>query len=409
MTKNITLYKRKDSPYWWGYFKHPVTGEFVKKSSKEREREKAEEAILALYDKCLKSTGKIPVSLEEVMESYEDPDTNPRYIQAQKDGYNYGYEHATHVASSVSLVHSLMKKHAPQILAMDIKDISSLEIKTIKNIIIQEKGNRCTASKNFENFKTIFSQAHEDGLVNQNVANGTRNIKYKKKERFAVDASDLADIISLKEKYASMGLLEAWAFFTIAATTGMRRGEIMALNTEQISDNVIHIDRAIKITGKNKEEIGTPKWDYTRTIPVSNITLDAISTLTPSKNGRLFDKECRWANKIFGRLMITASCMFPDRSFLWEKITAHILRHSLTSNLYVAGIPSSLIRSYLGWEHGLDGIVGTQRHYTHIYARNLYPVPKLVDKLYEPCLEKRINLVSLQCNKLLLSDICEGL
>ena len=403
-----TLYKRKDSIYWWCYYKHPVTGLLIKTSTKETDEKKARKVLEQIYRQSLYDCGKAIPTLGELLVPYETPSSNPRYVQAQIDGYNYGYNHAVHVACSIKCIHELLKSKAPALLSKKISLITASDIKTIKALLVKLKGRSGAANKDFSNLKTVFAQAHEDGLLDQNITDGMRNIKYEKKERLAFDCGDIADIISLQSKFDEMGLMSEWAFFTVAATTGMRRAEIMALNESQIDDDIILIDRAIKVTEKSREDVGTPKWDYKRTIPVSRITINALSVLKTDINGRFFhDIPYRWVDEAFDKLMTTACCMFPDRAPIWNSMTAHTLRHSLASNLFVAGVPPYIIKTYLGWEHGLDDIIGTQKRYTHIYARNLFPVPRLVNRLYEPDISKRIELKTVQVDKNLLSQICE--
>ena len=62
------------------------------------------------------------------------------------------------------------------------------------------------------------------------------------------------------------------------------------------------------------------------------------------------------------------------------QLTAHKLRHSLNTNLMLAGANPLLVRTYLSWEH--QGSNAVQAGYTHVYARNLLPVARVIDDMY---------------------------
>lgn len=401
-----TIYKRKGSDFYYCHFIDPSTGRQVRLSTKTCDEAEARAFLEDRMRKAGAVVGRSRPTMGEMISLYEDVATNPRYRQAKIDGYNYGYNYARHMASAMRSVRQALEKGAPALLKKPIDEITSLDMRNIKNCLIDQYGRRGKTDKFFSGLKTVFSQAHEDGIINTNPAFGTRNIKYDRRERMAIRPEDVVDIIKLKGRLQKMGRAEEWAYFTIAATTGMRRGEILALNRGMIDGDILFIRHAMKLTEKGYDPDMPPKWDNDRTVPLSDITKEALAVLRPSRNGRLFNREYRWVDGCMDCIVYSACCCIPEKSAIWGNVTSHVLRHTLESSLYIAGLPPYMIARYLGWEHGTSEFFGSQKRYTHLYARNLYPVSRVIDALFSADDSKRVGLEELQGNKMLLSCIC---
>ena len=82
----------------------------------------------------------------------------------------------------------------------------------------------------------------------------------------------------------------------------------------------------------------------------------------------------------FNTIRIHALQLKLQRSDVWKELTPHVLRHSLNTNLRLAGMYDMLVAEYLSWEHQLGNAV--QEGYTHVYAENLKPIALCIDKLY---------------------------
>lgn len=181
-----------------------------------------------------------------------------------------------------------------------------------------------------------------------------------------------------------------WAFFSLLATTGMRRSEALALTRDQLYEGVLTIDRAFKdIDG----ELGLPKWDLMRVIPLSNVTLEILDSIE-GKDKRYFPKGQSWVNDVIYTARIVGLTLYPLNKDL-SKLTAHSLRHSCHSNLLANGASVVLAAEYLSWGH--QELADIQQRYTHIYCKKLQPIADLIDDLYAPqkqiCIHKKSQLL----------------
>lgn len=361
--------------YYYRY-KDPRTGAWKRKSTKTGDENLARAIMQS--DLAKLAEGVKPLSLLQVLKLYEDTKTNPRYLQAKIDGTRYGYDHATHVAASAKYIEDLLLRQAPKILHKRIADVTILDINKIKELVVNDMGRCGAAMKHFQNFKTFFSQAHQDGLIDRSPCLLINNIGYKQEVRPAISINDIADIIALKDKFPN---IENWAFFTILATTGMRRSEVLAMNINKVYKNVLTIDTSMKRTEIGIRE-GLPKCDIVRAIPLSQITLEAISAVSPAKDGRLFPYSTNWPKTPIAEAIAVATACYPDKALTWNQITCHVLRHSLNSALLVYGSNDVLTQKYFGWEK--QHLNATQRLYTHVYVQDLIPIADKIDELLNP-------------------------
>ena len=380
------IFKRSDDKNgaWYLYLKDPVTGKFIRKTSRTADKEEA----LRIWEREqeILNSRTSTATLGSILSSYTSPETNPRMRQAKIDGTNYSVAYSDIVAYQAKYMMQLFKEKAPAIMRLPICDVKTVHIRAIKETLIEAKGQCRTSQYCFRTFKAIFSQAHEDGLIDVNPAIGLKDIYYAEKKKSAIDDRILRKLIYAKDQFLSV---TDWAYFTVLATTGMRRSEALAISEKKIRNGILTIDSALK--GSTYSDIGLPKWGIIRVIPLSRITQYALSQIKPGKDGRFFPYKRSWVDGCFARLKGTAYALMPEYADEIKSITPHVLRHSLNTNLLAEEASPVLVAYYLAWQH--QTLIDMQEKYTHLQAMKLSTVSDCIDRMF-PLNEKWLPEIS---------------
>lgn len=372
-TQQITrVYKRGNSSNY--YFQwSDVNGIRHQTSTKTNNKKKA--LIIAnqfignstnLQDECM--------ILKDWIELFLDPDTNPRKKSAEINGTRFSDSYAKlQIRTAKNLLKVLETK--PAILNKSLSKIIRIDIQNIKEIIIQVKGHCRTSQLLFTFLKVALTQAYQEGRLDYNPGADFANIHYKEKKKQAIPAYILAKLINDKKAFYS---IEAWAFFTVLATTGMRRGEVLGITPSRINNGVLTIDRQWDM-----EKFIEPKGGSIRIIPLAKITQYALSCLDPpaTEDSQYFRKHCNWITSIFAQIKMYSCAKFPEDSDILSEMTPHVLRHSLNTALIVSGLSPMLVAEYLSWKH--QDMLRIQSRYTHIVSDNIIPVANKIDELFE--------------------------
>lgn len=316
-------------------------------------------------------------TLKSCLIEFTDTSTNPKYQESKITGKMYSHLHAVNMELNAKrLVQLLPAKY----LTKAIRDISRIDCIEIRKRIWQEYGSSSVAYNVWKGFKTILSYCSQSGYIMQSPAAGLDNISYEKKKRAAIPAEDIRTIMDtdvfLSDEYR--------AFFILLATTGMRRGEAAAICTRQVRQfkgiNELCINRARK--DDDWKTIGLPKMNIIRTIPLADITYEALKPLLkPDRPDELiFPTLTRQGIGLcFNRIRAISSSLDLIAPNDVASISPHILRHSLNTELVLSNVNNLLVQEYLSWHHQ---DLGTQEVYTHIYARNLLPVSNAIDSIF---------------------------
>lgn len=367
------LYFREESKTWIMVLYDPSTGKRIRKSTRTQDYEEA----LRIYHRATKDleAGTEALTLGGVLDLYSDPETNPRYRIAQIEGTHYGLEHAKGVAGRARAIKTLLELKAPSYIKKDVRDIGKLDVKNVRQIIIDSWGQRRKSQEAFADFKTMLSQCEQDGYIEISPAKDIRDIPYKAKQKPSFPADEINKVLALRDFCPNR---EKWAFFAFMATTGMRMSEALALSESQIYKGTLTIDAALK--SNNADDIGLPKYDLVRIIPLSHATLEVLSMVKPDKSGRYFHHNRNWGTKAVGEVLMIACGAYPEEREIFSEMKSHTLRHSMNTNLLASGLPPLLVAEYLSWNH--QCILDMQQRYTHVYAEAMRPVADKIDELY---------------------------
>jgi integrase len=230
-----------------------------------------------------------------------------------------------------------------------------------------------TANKTIGVLKTIFREAvYREDLVS-NPAQGIGNTKYQVNKSGVFSLEELEKLFPQDPPGPWKDLAGCTAFL-LAAATGMRKGELLALRWIDIDfeRKLIYIRTA----WKDREQLGGPKGGEERITPILLWPEKVIARLqdlhasrkkAPSPlelvfcytdGSRLGDT---WWQKRWAKALETAKIDRVDRH-----LTPHGLRRTLNSLLRAANKDPAKIRAALGWKQEI-----TQNGYTEFKAKDL--------------------------------------
>ena len=151
-----------------------------------------------------------------------------------------------------------------------------------------------------------------------------------------------------------------YVIFSVAFATGMRIGEILALQPNDIYDDYISVNKTTKIADNNKIITGATKGKKTRNISVPSDIIKLLRTLKPNQNGFLFygerDKELMAEND----MQYPWKCILRDCGVAHKKI--HAIRHTHATHLLENGISITQVSKRLGHSK----VITTLNTYSHV-------------------------------------------
>ncbi len=203
--------------------------------------------------------------------------------------------------------------------------------------------NKRYAQKTISNHKIVCNKIFEHGILTGKLETNPcvsvklpKDLQKKKRE----SASNTDEEIILKSAHI-------WLFPFIALLTGMRKGEILALQWKDIDfkNNIIYVTKSIYYEA-NKPKIKKPKTEAgIRTIPLLQVLKEELLKHKPKntehfiicdENGEAISKKAfRYRYSKFQQ-STGISC------------TAHQIRHSFATNAFEANVPIKSVQEILG-------------------------------------------------------------
>lgn len=375
---HYTLYKRGNRWHYYYYEGHKR----VRKSTGKAKKSDA----LNVISQLMEAKGKSDKTFREYAEPFFVWDTCPRVKRRLDEGKTIG---KTHVKKSRAWLKNYVFKDSifPH---LRISAIRRADILDLRNRLRRKAGIN-TVNKVISTVKTILSEAHFREDISGDPGAKIGIIKHEKKERGILSQDEL--VFLFKDIPGVWDNLQSYCVFNIAAKTGMRCGEILAMTWGVVDFENETID--IRQAWKDAKTLGLPKSNKKRRIPVSSSVLNPLLNLQ-EESIRIRDTDLvfcyddgsrlgvTWWKKAFFRAMnAAAETEKACTDWIERNITPHSLRHSLNSHLLAAGTDPIKVRAYMGWSDNVFQPVLTpvQAGYTRWPPEHLRDLLPAIDKI----------------------------
>lgn len=273
------------------------------------------------------------------------------------DEWMKNYKKNTVKPNTYAFYNNLIKKHiVPKLGSVALSDIKPLVLQNCCNNMLESGLSHRTVKGVAQIFHAALSEAWIDNLISANPGEKikiVRDYSIKKEIQAFTREEEMIFLKAVKDTYHEV-------FFVTALNTGMRIGEILGLQWEDIdfNNNVINVRHNLVIVHNYKTSqqviLGTPKTAAgVRTIPVTNTLKEALQ-----KHKQL---HIKLFNKAEGYVFKTNSGMEYHSRTSFDKelkrickennlpmITMHALRHSFATRGLEAGIQPRVMQKLLG-------------------------------------------------------------
>lgn len=317
---------------------------------------------------------KSELTLKEYAEPFWIWETCPHVDRLRSEGKSITRNHA-------EIQRLVMKKHLfpDSIVDTPITEITRDSILQFRSRLIQKHGYSRTVQKVISLLKTILNEAYFREHIDRDPTIGIGKIKYEPREVGTFTEKELKSLF--KEVPGVWKDRKDYTAFLLAAATGMRRGEILALQWRDVhfEEGFIEVVRA----WKGRTEIDLPKWNKKRIVPIPQYTIDALSRLheesiriAPDDLILCYDDGSRlggtWWKKRFTRGVEAAEIDYKGRN-----LSPHSFRHTLNTLLRSRGLSDVNLQAAFGWTGEK-----MQENYTHMQPEHLKDQADIVEMIF---------------------------
>lgn len=264
----------------------------------------------------------------------------------------WGKKHSERISAKTAETYTApLRRIKDNFRGIDAEEVTAQEIQAFLSVLGKKGFSRRSVQMHRDILNMIFNNAIVENGLRFNPCSAVsvpRNLPAKKRELPADAAIDAVK---------TGGNQPFGLFALICLYSGLRRGEVLALQYEDIDreNKLIHVTRAVEYAS-NTPTIKPPKTEAGfRDV----ILLDALAAVIPEgRKGLIFPRtDGKPLTKTQYRKRWAAYC-----KAIGYEITAHQLRHGYATILYEAGVPDKDAQELLGH----SSIAVTRDVYTHI-------------------------------------------
>jgi integrase len=383
--KPYRLYFRKDT----GYYSYKLPGLGWRTTGKTKEHEAHAYVLERLAGAGGKETAGNPLAAEIPLKDYALP-AFERYVADKKAAAG---SKPSLSDDYIAATRRYLKRFLTDdpMAALPLGKISSDDFQAFQTRLLVEKlpDKRMTAIRALEAVRLILRRAEKLGHISRSPDRAVDAAQGNPRQRGTYTDAELekmfpADVWEKKDFSPWAGPLDYTASI-LAAASGMRRAEVLALTWE-----AVHLDEGkeyleIRGSAKPRGKTGPTKGKRPRATPLFDFVLwpnrRAVKALKELRKrataqavilrmdgmpeGPVFAQAgervgTTWWAKHF-RAALNKAEIPRDRGEGKLPADAHTLRHTLASRLKAAGLPDDLIRRFCGWAS-----LNIQDRYTHL-------------------------------------------
>lgn len=236
----------------------------------------------------------------------------------------------------------------------DITKVDHLVLRAFVAHLVRLKTKKSSIARKLSAIRAFFKYLSRTGLIKNNPA---RLIATPKQERRLPSVLTVDEAEQLMESRAvdPMRELRDKAVIETLYSTGIRAGELVAMNTDDIDQN----ERLIRIRGKGRKE---------RIVPIGRRALHAIHEYLSKRPA--INTTAVFTNPSGKRLTARTVQRILDNHRkaigLAKKATPHTLRHSFATHMLESGADLRAIQELLG-----HASLATTQRYTHLNLDSL--------------------------------------
>jgi integrase len=369
MKRPYLLFKRGNLWYY------RLAGEKTFHTTGQRNRNKAETYVVELLRSSEGNRNQRHLSFRQYAEPFFDWDRCPHIRRLREEGKSITHR-------NVKIQRQRLQKHilSDSFANKRLSEITRADVLDLRSRLLA-KNAPATVNKALSIVKVIFREAVYREEINRDPTAGVGRIREQKKQRGIFTVEELRELFP-DHGYGPWRDVHDFTCFYFAAVTGLRRGEILALRWKHIDfeRQVLTVSEA----WKGGQEIGPPKWEHNRLVPLSSRTIDRLSRLQAASI-RLGSDDfvfCYDSGLHFGETWWRKRfCAAMDRTSIDRRarhLTPHSFRHTIKTLVRNSGHDPAKIRAVLGWN---DEAI--QDNYTHWNLDHLKAWADIVDEIWQ--------------------------
>jgi len=369
MPKPFRLWKRGR------YFYFKLRGQKTWKTTGQTTENTAVDFILTqIRSHAIKLDVRPDTTVREYLKPYYT-DSCPHVIRLRSEGKNIT---AAYMRACQSLIKN--KIDPDPISNKKIHDLKRGDILDFRARLLTKNGPRIV-NRTIQILKTAFKEGYFREELYRDPTAGIGDIRYEPKKSGVFTRKELRKLFP-EEDLGPWGDLQEYVVFLLAATWGMRRGEILALKWKHIDFDKGKIN--IESAWKDWATLGKPKWEKTRIVPLTPNLTQALKRLRAESmhvlpesfvfcNSNGEQVKLYWVGNRFHAAMKRAGIDTKTRN-----LKPHSFRHSCATLLRDAGYSDAKIRALLGWSSEQ-----IQDVYTHFDVEHFQDATGIVNGFFD--------------------------